>query len=880
MAEREDSEQTASGSERPAAQRLAHFELLDEIGRGGMGVVYRARDTRLGRQVAIKLLPAAFSSDGDRRSRLLREARAAAQLNHPNIATLYEVGEAEWTPPAGEDELGGDGPRQVIFLAMEYVEGQDLGPRLEGDGLSLKETLDFGIQISEALAAAHSAGVIHRDLKPQNLRITGDGRIKILDFGLAKLVQEGSVVDEPMLTAHGAIVGTAPYMAPEQLQGASEVDSRCDLFSFGVVLYQMLTGRLPFHAARLVDYVKALTHQTPEPPSHSNPEVSPQLEQVVERLLAKEPRDRYPSAVEAGQDLKSLARGQPIEPPPSRTRPGDSIFGEVLQPFRRPWVGWLVGAVFLVALLGVWWSSSRPASDGPVASDPVKMVYMPLFENVSGDAEKDPICRGLGFALANSFQEVPVLVVQDEKKAEDLGVRMQLRGSCQRFGAEDAAVLLDLIDLETGILVWSRTIDTEQDRLVGEMTWRVSEALGVALLPQVRERLSRDPGRSVTALTHYFRGLERQNRFDDEEALEEAVEQFRQAIELEPEFALAHVGLSEAMRQLVVQFNREALPEEAEEEARRALELDASLTAARRALARFLIDEGRFEEAIAEMRDLLAVQPNNPDLYLQLAEARFRRGGVEEAVGELDDALSRLPLAASTQWRLWNQVGAYLLELGDYDRALEAFLKAHDLAPESVTVPLENLMAVELHRNRPEEALFWFEQLPAEHQTMRNALNLGNTYFSLGRYEEAAARYSDAIRLAPSEPMGYASRGDALVRLGQPGAAQINYERAAAAIAKQLELSPASLTLRSRKMLYLSKAGSCDLALPLAEELERVSPEAPEFLLRLAQTFALCGPSDRALELLQKTIAAGVPHGRVCQEPELIEVCDELTATG
>jgi serine/threonine protein kinase len=435
-------------------QRLAHFELLEEIGRGGMGIVYRARDVRLGRQVAIKLLPAAFSTDSDRRSRLLREARAAAQLNHPNIATLYEVGEAEWTPPAGEDELGGDGPRRVVFLAMEYVQGEDLGPRLEGDGLSLQQTLDFGIQISDGLAAAHAAGVIHRDLKPQNLRITPDGRIKILDFGLAKLVQEGSVVDEPMLTAHGAIVGTAPYMAPEQLQGASEVDSRCDLFSFGVVLYQMLTGRLPFNAPRLVDYVKALTHQTPDPPSHSNPEVSPQLEQVVERLLAKEPADRYPSALDVGRDLKDIARGRPIEPPPSTTRPGDSIFSEVLQPFRRPWMGWALGALFLAALVGVWWGSSRPASEGPAASEPVKMVYMPLFENVSGDAEKDPICRGLGLALANSFQEVPVLVVQDQKKAEDLGVRMQLRGSCQRFGDEDAAVLLDLIDLETGILVW------------------------------------------------------------------------------------------------------------------------------------------------------------------------------------------------------------------------------------------------------------------------------------------------------------------------------------------------------------------------------------------------------------------------------------------
>lgn len=875
MAEREDREQNTSESPRPGARLLAHFELLEELGRGGMGIVYRAKDTRLGRKVAIKLLPAQFAGDPDRRSRFLREARAAAQLNHPNIATLYEVGEADWIPETGEAESGAAEPRKVIFLAMEYVEGQDLAPSLDGDGLSLKQTLDYGIQISDALAAAHSAGVIHRDLKPQNVRITPEGRVKILDFGLAKMVQEGTQVEEPMLTAHGAIVGTAPYMAPEQLQGASEVDSRCDLFSFGVVLYQMLTGRLPFKAQRLVDYVKALTSQTPDPPSKSNPEVSPQLEQVVSRLLEKEPARRYDSAIQVGADLKAIARGQKIEPPPSHTRAGDSIFAEVLQPFRRPWVGWVVGAVFLVALVGVWWGTQSSDKTSTATTEPVKMVFLPPFENLTGDAEKDQICKGLGLALGTAFQEVPVVVVEEEEKAGNLGVPMRLEGFCQRLG-EQASVLLRLVDRSNGVMVWSRVIDAPAEKIVPEMTWGAAEALDVAVLPEVRERLDRTPARSVTALTHYFRGLERQNRFDDEQALEEAVTQFREALRLEPDFALAYVGLSEALRRLARKTPSEEMKAEAQEAATKALEMDPGSPAARRALAKFYRDTGQIDLAIAELESLSELQPRDLDIRLQLAQTLFRKGDVQEAAESLDSALTRSGLPAESLWRYWNQLGIYLLELADYEGAAQVYQRARDLAPEDVTMPLENLGSVELFRGQPEAALGWLELIPPEQRSFGALINMGNAHYSLGDLVLAEKMYTQAIAVGPSDPLGYRNRGDVLLELGKLDEARRDYGSAAEAVASQLVIDPSNSRLKSRQMIYLAKSGDCELALRGTQELASTVPTTPEYLLRFAQVFAICGQEGAALGQVREALARGASRTRVCALPELRSLCPVL----
>jgi len=282
-------------------QTIAHYRIVEPIGAGGMGAVYKAYDNKLQRTVALKLLPSEYVSQQDRRRRFFQEARAASALSHPHILTIYEVGEDNGTP----------------YIAMEYIEGQTLRNKIKNNGLQLKETLDIAIQIAAGLARAHASGIIHRDLKPENLMLSRDGYAKILDFGLAKLVAEREralVADSEqktlvlgVQTESGTLLGTVNYMAPEQLLG-QRVDRRCDVFSFGVVLCEMLTGTAPFVHDNRIDTMHAILHRDPRFPSDGRPELPFDLQRILAKTLAKTPKDHYQTIDELAEELKALKR--------------------------------------------------------------------------------------------------------------------------------------------------------------------------------------------------------------------------------------------------------------------------------------------------------------------------------------------------------------------------------------------------------------------------------------------------------------------------------------------------------------------------------------------------------------------------------------------
>src|SRR5215211_158996 len=283
------------------AQTIAHYRILEPIGAGGMGAVYKAYDNKLQRVVALKLLPAEYVAQQDRRRRFFQEARAASALNHPHILTIYEVGEDDGRP----------------YIAMEYVEGQTLRDKIKNNGLQLKETLDIAIQIAAGLARAHEMGIIHRDLKPENLMLSRDGYAKILDFGLAKLVaereralaadSEQKTLIRGVQTESGTLMGTVNYMAPEQLLG-QRVDRRCDVFSFGVVLCEMLTGTAPFVHDNRIDTMHAILHRAPQFPADGSSQLPSEMQRILTKALAKTPKERYQTIDELAEELKTLKR--------------------------------------------------------------------------------------------------------------------------------------------------------------------------------------------------------------------------------------------------------------------------------------------------------------------------------------------------------------------------------------------------------------------------------------------------------------------------------------------------------------------------------------------------------------------------------------------
>src|SRR5262245_36220854 len=429
-----------------AGTPLGPYEILAPLGAGGMGEVYRARDTRLGREVAIKVLPASFSKDADRLRRFEQEARAASLLNHPNIIAVYDVGSHGGAP----------------YVVQELLEGETLRAVLVRDRLSHRRSLDYAIDIARGLAAAHEKGIVHRDLKPENVFVTRDGRVKILDFGLAKLsppIEEGSgVATVTRQTDPGTLLGTVGYMSPEQAMGR-DVDHRSDQFSLGAILYEMSTGARAFAKPTAVETLSALLKDEPPPLERAAPHAPEPLRWIVARCLAKEPERRYASTVDLTRDLESLSDRSGGAAAPAR-------------PVRRGRA--LAAGALLLVLLGILaaWLFSRRRLSGPGAeSQGVSIAILP-FQNYGGRAEDEYFSDGMAESLTTDLANVRGLLViarnsasQYKNKAvdvrkvgDDLGVRYVLEGSVQRAG-DSVRVNAQLVDTRTGYHVWAEKYD-------------------------------------------------------------------------------------------------------------------------------------------------------------------------------------------------------------------------------------------------------------------------------------------------------------------------------------------------------------------------------------------------------------------------------------
>ncbi|MCA9752340.1 MAG: protein kinase, partial [Gemmatimonadetes bacterium] len=438
---------------------LAHYEILEKIGEGGMGEVYRARDTKLDRDVALKILPAAMASDPARLRRFEREAKTVAGLNHPHIVTLYSIEAA-------------DGVR---FLTMELIQGRSVADLLPPDGFPLPRVLDLGIAVADALAAAHARSVAHRDIKPANVMVTADGRVKVLDFGLAKPIESAPGDDTATraqpLTVDGAVIGTVPYMSPEQLRGR-EVDHRSDIFSLGVLLYELCTGHRPFRGDTQADVMSSILTASPPELARVKPDHPCRLGSVVERCLQKDPSGRYAAATEVRDELAALRAelesGRTVAtgastPSPDRTP-------RVASSRRRPA---LIGvAVLALALLGLWAglrSRDRAASD----SVPKTIAVLP-FENLSPQDSSDFFSTGIYedvITALGSLHDLKVIsrtsvavAMEEADTPREIGHRLDARyvveGSVRRF-ENQVRVTAQLVDAATEQSLWSSTYDRE-----------------------------------------------------------------------------------------------------------------------------------------------------------------------------------------------------------------------------------------------------------------------------------------------------------------------------------------------------------------------------------------------------------------------------------
>jgi serine/threonine protein kinase len=646
---------------------IAQYRVLEEIGAGGMGVVYKAEDTKLGRLVALKFLPVTLATDASALERFQREARAASALNHPNICTIYDI-----------EEYQGH-----AFIAMEYLDGRTLKDLILGRTLDSEEISKLGIQIAEALSAAHSKGVVHRDVKPGNIVATVSGPVKVLDFGLAKLIgSEGGNAPTRSLTESHTVTGTLPYMSPEQLRGR-EVDARTDIYALGVVLYEMATGRRPFTAEISPQLIDDILNTPPPLPRQVNPKISLKLEEIVLKCLEKDPEDRYQTAKEIAVDLRRMTASSSASQRLVASRP--KRFGRVAQ-FR-----WAAILILALAILMIGWVFLRTTYFNPSHS----IAVLPLVDE-SKDESSQYITDGITEGVIDKLSEIPALRVISRnsvfkfkgKDADAQAVGRDLRVQAVLTGriahqADGVTISAELVNVSDGSQIWGRQFRypiSDLPRVQDELASAILDKLKLRLNSADQTRLAKSATDNSEAYQLYLQGRYHWNQRTPA-GIKKSLELFQQATEKDPNFALAYVGLADAYNMgnnFGVFTPRESMPE-AKAAATKALVLDPRLGEAHAVLGQVKSHyDFDFPGAQREFLKAIELNPNYANAHLYYAGGYLTpMGRHAEAIAEMKKALELDPLSSA----LNNYMGMTYLYAGDYQKSIQQFQRTIDLDP-------------------------------------------------------------------------------------------------------------------------------------------------------------------------------------------------------
>src|SRR5215471_10627949 len=702
----------------PIGTKLGRYEIRSKIGAGGMGEVYLAEDTRLHRKVALKILPAELAANRDRMRRFEQEATAAAALNHPNIAHVYEIGES-------------DG---VNFIAMEYVDGATLREKIHGEPTELRKLLRYLQQVAEGLAKAHTAGIVHRDLKPDNVMITRDGYAKILDFGLAKLTEQTGPKNsepgqeeaptafmQPPLSRPGLVMGTVGYMSPEQAQG-KRVDHRSDIFSFGCILYEAATGQRAFESESTIDTLHKIVHAPVPPVKEVNPSAPADLTRIARRCLAKDPDERYQSIKEAAIELRDVRRelegAEELDStvPPSSVGStissgaalGATASGPQVSTASASNAEYLISgirqhkvamAIVLAALVlgGVGLTLYLRARNREVAIDSIAVLP---FANTNVDPNTDFLSDGITESIISTLSQLSQLKVMacstvfqykgkevdPRKVGHDLGVQAVLMGRLIQQG-DNLTIRTELVNVSDGTELWGQQYNRKMADVFAvqeEIAQEISDKLRLKLSGPEKQQLAKRPTGNVNAFQYYVQGRTYRQRSTQED-LVTAAQYYEKALEEDPNYALAYAGLAETysvrgLRGYIAPIEGQR---KAEETARKALALDENLAEAHAALGESLVAfaPSNFPMGDRELRRAIELSPSLAIAHTYLGISLVRQGRLDESLPEHLKARELDPLSSAIAR---NMAVPYYFKR-DYARALELLRQANELGPPFAT---------------------------------------------------------------------------------------------------------------------------------------------------------------------------------------------------
>jgi len=713
-------------------QTLGHYRILEKIGAGGMGIVYRARDEQLDRDVALKILPAGALADDTSRKRFRKEALALAKLSHPNIGIVHEFGT--------QDGLD--------FLVMEYIPGTTLHSRLAAGSIPEIEAVTLAAQITSALEEAHRGGVIHRDLKPSNVLVTPKGQAKVLDFGLAKVLKQADdcSATETLLSEANDAAGTVPYMSPEQLRGEA-VDSRSDIFALGGLLYEMVTGQRAFRGALASQMIGAILHQPPLSPRAVNARISPELDRIILKCLEKDPENRYQSAKELSVDLRRLitpSSHATLATPPA----GTAVWRRAARPAGYAAAGVLALAVVLVGTnLGGW----RTRLLGRAALPRIESLAVLPLTNLSHDPEQDYFADGMTEALIANLAQVSELRVISRTSvmhykgttetlpqiARDLNVDAVIEGTVQRSGNR-VQVTAQLIRGQTDAPVWAKIYERDsRDVLVmqSELAQAIVGEIKIHLTPQERQHLANARPINPDAYNAYLLGTYHSSK-KNPAALERGIKYFQEAIRIDPSYAQAYAGLASAYveRDIWGGLGIGKTADQIRANTLKALELDGELAEAHALLGQIHFQyDWDWQGTEVEYKRAIELNPNLADSYVRYAYFLQAMGRHQEALAAAHRAVELDPLSASNI----SDEGRILYRARQYQNAVARYQRALELDP-GYPPALARIAEAYEQLGNYDEALLYVEKLQQTASDRRLGLRpLARIYARMGRRREA-----------------------------------------------------------------------------------------------------------------------------------------------
>ncbi len=842
------------GIQKMIGQKILHYKILEKLGEGGMGVVYKAEDTRLEREVAIKFLPREIRVSEEKRERLKIEAKAAAALNHPNIATVYSCEEVD-------DEF---------FIVMEFVDGQELREKIKSWPLELKEAIQISGQIAEGLQMAHEKGIVHRDIKSSNIMMTQKGQVKIMDFGLAKVAGGAQVTKE------GTTVGTTSYMSPEQTTG-EDVDQRSDIWSFGVLFYELLTGQLPFKGDYEQAILYSIVNEDSKPVSSHLKNIPVSLDRIVSKCLEKDKTKRYQTVSELLVDIQDAKDDLGLSSS-TTIKKRRSVRFPISTNSRRIAVG--LSGLIIVALFFLL--APRSWFGFETVPDQRSLLVLP-FNNIGGESSRQAFCDGLVETLTSKVTQlekfhgslwvVPSSEVRQRKITspseanQTFGVNLCVTGSLQAI-ANGYRLTLNLVDAKNLRQLNSSVIDIDLAELSGlqdNAVIKMMEMLNLELKPEMRGVLTAGGTTVPGAYEFYIQGRGYLQRYESVENLDAAINLFERAIEQDTSYALAFAGLGEAYWQKYKSSKEILWVEKALKQCEKAITLNQQLAPVKVTQGIIHAGTGRYENAIADFKAALNIEPKSASAYRGLGRAYESKEMLEEAELTYRKAIEMKP----SYWAGYNALGGFYSRHSRYEDAISQYLQVTNLTPDNYR-GYNHLGANYYYLKRWKDAREMFERSLAIKATYGAASNLGSLYYIEGRFADAARTYESALELNEHNYVVWGNLASAYYWApGMRDKAQETYERAIRMALEQHKVNPNNPDVVSNLAEYYAMTGEVTKALSYINQALEMSPKDVEVMYRAGAAYEQLGVRDKALHWIGKALENGYSRSEIEHLPEL-----------